>query len=156
MNQGDFSAGRKLFHDIGCIACHSPRNEQEKEIEGQSLKSLAHVKEKYSPSSLSEFLFDPHLANPSGRMPDMKLSKDESSDLAAYLVGEKVSSIKPFEDKQRTGDQRAKILSRIQLCSLPRSRRRTRKQDVFSDLNNKSRKRMLGKKAEEGSRLRPF
>lgn len=97
VNQGDFSAGRKLFHDIGCIACHSPRNEQEKEIEGQGLKSLAHVKEKYSHASLSEFLFDPHLANPSGRMPDMKLSKDESSDLAAYLVGEKVSSIKPLK-----------------------------------------------------------
>ena len=97
VKQGDFSAGRKLFRDIGCIACHSPRDEQEKESEGHGLKSLAHVKEKYSHASLSEFLFDPHLANPSGRMPDMKLSKDESIDLAAYLVGKKVSPIKPLK-----------------------------------------------------------
>ena len=97
VDQGNFSTGRKLFHDIGCVACHSPRDEQEKEIEGQGLSSLAHVKEKYSQVSLTKFLFDPHLARPSGRMPDMKLSKDESSDLAAYLTGNKVPSIKPLK-----------------------------------------------------------
>jgi mono/diheme cytochrome c family protein len=96
VGQGDFATGRKLFHDIGCIACHSPRNEQEKEVEGLGLSSLAHVIEKYSQVSLTEFLFDPHLTRPSGRMPDMKLSKDESSDLAAYLLGKKVYPFKPL------------------------------------------------------------
>ena len=73
---GDAKAGRSLFHEIGCVACHSPRDGEGREVTAGGLFSLAHVPAKYGHESLVEFLFNPHRARPSGRMPDFHLSGD--------------------------------------------------------------------------------
>ena len=83
-------AGRKLFHSVGCVACHDPR---EAAMEGAAVPAprdgaitLEHVPEKYTLASLSEFLYDPLAVRPSGRMPDMSLSRDEARSIASYLL----------------------------------------------------------------------
>ncbi len=94
---GDAMAGRSLFHEIGCVACHSPRDEEGREAVGGSLLSLAHVPAKYGHESLAEFLFNPHRTRPSSRMPDFHLSQDESRNLAEYLIGGQPAPARPFK-----------------------------------------------------------
>lgn len=106
--QVDLQRGKALYHSVGCVACHGPqeaiadslqrpkRNDEDDANEEKLLVgkkpfkpiavSLGHVAAKYSEKSLSEFLFHPLRVRSSGRMPDMKLTPDESLAIAAYLV----------------------------------------------------------------------
>ena len=103
--------GKSLYHSVGCVACHGPRdsttesllaakNKEDAEVEEVRIDkekktfkavsiSLAHVSAKYSTKSLSEFLFQPLHVRSSGRMPDMKLNPTESLSIAGYLIGER-------------------------------------------------------------------
>ena len=83
----EVSAGKALFHTVGCIACHSPRDEGGKEITRAGVIALEHLPMKHSLASLAEFLFEPMRVRPSGRMPDMKLTSVEAKALASYLLG---------------------------------------------------------------------
>lgn len=109
--------GKVLFHSIGCVACHGPREtladplpmdgpdaEEDRDNEYDEYDdyddppakarrdfkpiaiSLEHVAAKYSQQSLSEFLFQPLHVRALGRMPDMKLTPDESRAIAGYLM----------------------------------------------------------------------
>lgn len=112
---GDRQLGKELFHSIGCVACHGPletsaESARESEflddeleetddpllVQRRAIKAsaipLTHVAQKYTIQSLSEFLFQPLQARPSGRMPDMKLTPDESLAIASYLVGDEALS----------------------------------------------------------------
>ena len=110
-NTGDPQRGKRLYHQIGCIACHAPdtryrvqntyRPERElppdldlSEAERvemgftRPVRSVPHAKlpDKYDRRSLTFFLLDPLKVRPSGRMPQMKLGAEEAADIAAYLV----------------------------------------------------------------------
>ena len=84
---GNAATGRKLFHEVGCVACHPARSEKGEETAVNGLLSLAHVPAKYRETSLASFLFNPLHARPSGRMPDLHLTRAEAKDLAAFLMG---------------------------------------------------------------------
>lgn len=105
----DRKLGNELFHSIGCVACHGPKEvspevpqasldeeddedldpakEARKAIKASAI-GLGHLPAKYTAKSLSEFLFQPLKVRSSGRMPDMKLTPAESLAIAGYLVGE--------------------------------------------------------------------
>ncbi len=106
--RADIPHGKLLYHSVGCVACHGPmesidaqvRPEQPEEDDQPNATtskplikpiaiSIAHVGSKYSRQSLSEFLFQPLHVRSSGRMPDMKLSRSEASDIAGYLLRDK-------------------------------------------------------------------
>lgn len=116
----DRQLGKELFHSIGCVACHGPKesitptprkvrpgyeddeDETDSDLNGESTTekdikpseiSLAHVSEKYSVKSLADFLFQPLKVRSSGRMPDMKLTPAESIAIAGYLVGETATPV---------------------------------------------------------------
>jgi mono/diheme cytochrome c family protein len=72
-------AGGNLFRKIGCVNCHAPTA-----VGGVG---LSHVPRKYGMDSLGAFLFQPLHSRPSGRMPDMNLTRDEARAIAGYLVG---------------------------------------------------------------------
>ena len=78
--------GEKLFHSVGCVACHSPRDASGKELLRQSSVPLGELEKKYSHKSLSEFLRRPHATRPSGRMPDMRLPGHEVDRITHYLL----------------------------------------------------------------------
>ncbi|MCF6312733.1 MAG: c-type cytochrome, partial [Verrucomicrobiales bacterium] len=93
MPEGEEEAGRVLYHEIGCVACHAPETgyrpagfpEGEKlELLGLPSVPLSMV-DRYDRDSLGRFLLDPQHVRPSGRMPNMKLSEREAADLATYL-----------------------------------------------------------------------
>lgn len=108
------ASGKALFHSVGCVACHGPRepladapaggelgegdDDDDDEEEDNDRPTappvtptaipLGHVGEKYSVTSLSDFLFQPLRTRPSGRMPDMKLTPAEAAAIAGYLIGD--------------------------------------------------------------------
>ncbi len=117
--------GKALFHSVGCVACHGPRetlgeeflfrkpkdltDDEDDDDDEKSDKSevvrpigvnLGHVPSKYGSKSLSEFLYQPLRVRSSGRMPDMKLTQVESLAIAGYLLGEQTGSreaLKPLD-----------------------------------------------------------
>ncbi|MEW6304557.1 MAG: c-type cytochrome [Verrucomicrobiota bacterium] len=94
----NFERGRELFHTIGCVACHAPDAEFQPP-EGRpaatefSYRGVAHprLKEKYTLSSLADFLRDPLKVRPDARMPRFTLAEEDVADLAAYLLDFKES-----------------------------------------------------------------
>lgn len=78
-------AGEKLYHEIGCVACHSPQDSDLKALPGT--RPLTHLKGKYQQGELAKFLTNPIAVRPSGRMPDLKLTTQEASALESYLSG---------------------------------------------------------------------
>lgn len=85
---GDAKAGVKIYHETGCIACHSPRDDSGRELSSSKAASLAHLPGKYRNGELAKFLLDPLATRPSGRMPNLKLSSKEAAALEAYLIGD--------------------------------------------------------------------
>ncbi|QDU19025.1 c-type cytochrome [Urbifossiella limnaea] len=110
----DPTAGKALFHSVGCVVCHSPRDDAGKEVAAEAVVGLGHVPEKYSHPSLRGFLREPTRVRPSGRMPDMKLTPAEADAVAAYLVGAtatKVAALEPRADLVALGKEHFRRLN---------------------------------------------
>jgi mono/diheme cytochrome c family protein len=89
-SMGDTSAvirGEKLFHTVGCVACHAPIRE------GAAAPPysvpLGAVADKYSLNGLTAFLKDPLAVRPSGRMPNFKLDDKQTRDIASFFFRDK-------------------------------------------------------------------
>ncbi len=82
------SRGRKLFHQVGCVACHSPRDDAGNESPLPGSAPLGDLKPKYSLKSLRAFLLAPLDVRPSARMPDLHLTPTEANDLSNFLLAE--------------------------------------------------------------------
>jgi mono/diheme cytochrome c family protein len=93
--------GKTVFHTVGCVACHSPRDETGKEVLHEGVVELGHVGGKYSRTSLGDFLFQPARVRPSGRMPDMKLTPAEAKAVASYLLGGGEAKAAPFQPSEK-------------------------------------------------------
>lgn len=78
--------GGVLFHSVGCVACHAPRDTSANEQPQVGSIPLGDLTNKYSLAGLGEFLENPHAVRPSGRMPNMRLTHFEAQDLASYLL----------------------------------------------------------------------
>lgn len=78
--------GRTTFHEVGCVACHAPRDAENREIALPASVPLGDLAAKYALPSLRDFLVAPLRARPAGRMPDLHLSPAEAHDLAHYLL----------------------------------------------------------------------
>ena len=82
------AAGRgfELFNSVGCVACHSPRNESaiEQPLAGSS--PLGDLSKKYSVGGLTSLLENPLAVRPSGHMPGMALTHREAIDISNYLL----------------------------------------------------------------------
>jgi mono/diheme cytochrome c family protein len=79
-----FENGQKLFHTVGCTACHAPLVGGP--LEGSVSVPLPQLSEKYTVDSLETFLEDPLKVRPSGRMPGFPLRDEEIRDLTHYLL----------------------------------------------------------------------
>ena len=85
-DSGAIQRGFELFHSVGCVACHAPRNELAVEKPSDGSSPLGNLTNKYDQEALLTFLMNPHVARPSGRMPNMLLSQPEARDLSSYLL----------------------------------------------------------------------
>jgi cytochrome c2 len=103
---GSKSQGKKLYHEVGCAACHGAKDGSAIQAiaiplgSGPTLASDAALpntptefaatgpvfRDKYTLSGLSSFLHNPHAVRPGGRMPDLRLTESEAQQIAAYLL----------------------------------------------------------------------
>jgi mono/diheme cytochrome c family protein len=88
--------GRKLYNQVGCIACHGSRDAAGKpEKLLPTSVPLGDLASKYSAASLRLFLENPHRVRPSGRMPGL-LNGPEAQRVANYLLqGANVAALAP-------------------------------------------------------------
>ncbi len=93
VSAGDAERGKELYHKVGCVACHEPAKDArpprlpagtEVEKPGNASVPIA-LADDYDFTALAHFLKAPLAMRPAGRMPDMRLSAQEASDIAAYL-----------------------------------------------------------------------
>jgi mono/diheme cytochrome c family protein len=105
--------GKTLFHQVGCAACHAPRDDQDREIALPDSVPIGNVAAKYQSTALRAFLLAPHDARPDSRMPDLHLSPTEAHELASYLlVGAKPSAPAPAPDAAKIENGRTLFAQR--------------------------------------------
>lgn len=83
IEEAEMGAGDKLFHTVGCVACHAPEKSLQTQIPSVPLGPLAM---KMTIAALSDFLLNPLKARPASRMPNLGLSRIEAHEIAAYLL----------------------------------------------------------------------
>ena len=109
--------GRRLFHRVGCVACHEPQEKARKGKPGSPADEilrqarakaqgekgehpsvpLGSLATKTTADQLAAFLLDPLSVRPSGRMPALNLDRVEATALAIYLLRDQM---KGGEDKE--------------------------------------------------------
>jgi cytochrome c2 len=83
-NEPSSEPGRKLYSELGCQACHWLPGDVI--VTNDNRMSLANVADKWRPEALPVFLRSPATHYKWTRMPDFKLSPEESGILADYLL----------------------------------------------------------------------
>ncbi|MFY8228538.1 MAG: c-type cytochrome, partial [Opitutales bacterium] len=85
--------GGELFHTLGCVACHAPGKAfvppdglpKDTEFTHRSV-AFGDLKAKYSLDSLGAFILDPLKVRTDGRMPKIVMDRQDSIDIAGYLL----------------------------------------------------------------------
>lgn len=78
---GDPKKGQELFESVGCQACHKLKDKGE-----LFAPNLSNIGEKVSADWIVSWLSNPRDYNHESKMPDMRLSVEEASNIAAYLI----------------------------------------------------------------------
>lgn len=100
----DAERGQALFHEVGCVACHAPRDNAFVELPLENSIPLPDVSQKYEIAALTEFLKAPHQGRPSGRMPNLQLAHREALDIAAYMLkGAADTKVDRLKTQEATG-----------------------------------------------------
>jgi len=136
-NRGDAEQGLRLYHQVGCVACHEPDKDYDaagreaspidKLIEQLDPEELAEMglagvarpvhsvphsdlPAKYTRRALTFFLLDPAATRTAGRMPSLKLMPIEAAHIAAYLLREKPSPVsEEHGESESSGDSAALV-----------------------------------------------
>lgn len=124
-SEPEIDRGQRLFHTVGCVACHKPQAEPSQELAGVAggikeedldpddpedaellrlLKGpparpfvpLGDLASKTTVEKLAAFLQNPLHTRPSGRMPSLNLDATDARFIAAYLLRDQL-------DKKETG-----------------------------------------------------
>ena len=116
--------GKQLFHRVGCVACHEPREEAGKtkksanpadEILRQARARAAgktgelpsvpigNLASKTTAEQLAAFLMDPVSVRPSGRMPSLNLDRTEATAIAVYLLRDQLKGEGAKETRHLSG-----------------------------------------------------
>jgi len=85
--------GGELFHTLGCVACHAPGKgfvppdglPKDSEFTHRSV-AFGDLKAKHSLDSLGAFILDPLKVRTDGRMPKTTMDRQDSIDIAGYLL----------------------------------------------------------------------
>lgn len=84
---GSVASGKKLFKDTGCMACHGI--DDVTSHHGDFAPDLSAVGSKLSSSFVYTWVRNPRHYDPETRMPSLRLSDQEASDITAYLMSKR-------------------------------------------------------------------
>lgn len=82
------SAGEVRFRELGCVACHTRTDESPEDAQLGDRIRLAFVAEKWHSAALTAYLQEPSAHYPDVRMPNLEVSPEDATDLAAYLLAD--------------------------------------------------------------------
>jgi len=100
----ELELGRRLYHEVGCVACHEPQENAadlerslwsfpaEERLAPQVAATLGSTAFDTDVEALAAFLHDPLARHPSGRMPSLLLDQVESRAIAIYLLRHRVGA----------------------------------------------------------------
>ena len=80
---GSIANGKKIFHEVGCMACHGI--DDVTAYHADFAPDLSSIGSKLSPAFIYSWIKNPQHFNPNSRMPSLRLSDQEASDITAYL-----------------------------------------------------------------------
>jgi cytochrome c len=87
--------GKELYHQVGCVACHSPQ-EPAAGGDGTTVRFVSaafpNLARATTVPELAAFLLDPTKVRPSGRMPSLNLTAAEATAIAMYLLRDQAGS----------------------------------------------------------------
>ncbi|MFM7295881.1 MAG: PA14 domain-containing protein, partial [Planctomycetota bacterium] len=98
----ELELGRRLYHEVGCVACHEPQEDvddlerslwsfpAEERVAPQLAATLGSTAFDTDVDALAVFLRDPLARRPSGRMPSLLLDEVESRAIATYLLRHRI------------------------------------------------------------------
>lgn len=111
---GDTGAGRELFEQVGCLACHTRGNLAPRARFGGG--DLARIAAKRPAEFFDPWLRNPEALNRHHRMPVFELSRAERRDLGAYLASlgapARAKGSPPEDEKPNVGDPAVVALGR--------------------------------------------
>ena len=84
---GSVSAGKKLFKEVGCLACHGIDDVTSHHAD--FAPDLSAVGSKLSANFVYTWIKNPQHFNPDTRMPSLRLSDREAADITAYLMSKR-------------------------------------------------------------------
>jgi len=76
--------GERLFTDLGCQACHSPKSEEDSLT--RRVPNLSEAGTKLSADWIFEYLKEPRAYNPETRMPRLSITEADRKNLTVYLM----------------------------------------------------------------------
>lgn len=91
-DQARMEQGEKLYHTLGCVACHAPESRPAGVSDEVFAKAklntvpLGDLARKYPAGELVRFLQNPLVHRPGGRMPSLNLTSTEAEAIASYLL----------------------------------------------------------------------
>lgn len=96
--------GAQLYRTIGCTACHDQRQADAPEV--PTSVPLGDLAAKYTLTSLTAFLENPHAVRRGARMPKLVSDASEARDIACFLLGDVVlvPAGEPFRYRLYRGD----------------------------------------------------
>ncbi|HEY4491610.1 MAG TPA: c-type cytochrome, partial [Acidobacteriota bacterium] len=85
---GDAQSGKRLVSELGCVGCHLMEGEQLPDIGSRRRfgPALSKIGSKTNPEWLYNWLREPRHYAPATRMPNMRLTDQEVTDIASYLL----------------------------------------------------------------------
>ena len=116
----DFEAAHRgfaLFHSVGCVACHAPRNESAIEQPADDSIPLGNLSAKYNISGLTSFLEDPLASRPSGHMPNMQLTHRETVNVSNFLLQSTNQAFSKWTRDARLAEQGERLYARHNCAS---------------------------------------
>ncbi len=131
----DAEAGKKLFENLHCVACHQPPDAADM---AETKIPLREVPRKFAPGALSEFLLKPAGHYEWIRMPNFKLTREEATQLAAFLTSASTGANTPGEPAAGTAQiewGRKLVLTSGCLNCHPSSLKNEFKAKSLADLN---------------------
>ncbi len=106
-------AGRQLFERLHCLACHIPPEDASADPDRLG---LTHVRAKFPAGALTDFLKAPAAHYAWIRMPDFRLSDDESAQLATYLEAQAVAPATDLPPAEKAVLERGQELVQTRGC----------------------------------------
>jgi cbb3-type cytochrome oxidase cytochrome c subunit len=94
-------AGEVLVENVGCFACHAM---YDKKGESNFAPHLGRIGEKLRYDYLVSWLMDPKQHQPQGRMPRLRLTRQEASNIAAYLTTKRMNRTNRTDRTNRTNN----------------------------------------------------